>query len=219
MGTWGNHLGSSVCTNGKHVASLRKRIGLTQKQLAKIAGYSERLIRKAESDGSLSKLTIHDLAVALSNNGAPVQAEDLICSPESLAREFLSAFAEHEAEMAAQVEHFLDREFVLVCAGDPAKIPFAGQWHGVDGLDQWANTFFATLTRPENDFYKPTFFSNGNTVVAWGEDLVHVPEPTFRPIWVTQRFEFRQRKLIRFEHLFDTDGVSEHLASRKLTLC
>ena len=208
----GKNSESSVSAIGKQVSFYRKKRGLTQKQLAKIAGYSERLVRKAEADGSLSAITIRDLAAALSQEGAVVLPEDLIYSPESLALEFLAAFAEYEAGMIAHVEHFIDPQAVLFCAGDPEKIPFAGEWHGVDGFDRWARLFFTSLVRPEKDFYKPEVLSHGNTVIMWGQDLAHAPDLPFPPIWVTQRFVFRQGKLLRFESMFDTDRGSAHLA-------
>jgi transcriptional regulator with XRE-family HTH domain len=206
---------TSLNANGRQVAHYRRRRGLTQKQLAQISGYSERLVRKAEASGSLSERTIRDLAGALSSDGDVVNPEDLICSPESLALEFMAAFAEHEAEMIAHVEHFLDPAAILVCAGDPEKIPFAGEWHGISGFDRWVRSFFATLIRPEKDFYQPESLSQGNTVVLWGQELAHARELPFPPIWVTQRFEFREGKIIRFDNLFDTDSGSEHLAEAK----
>jgi len=207
----------SMSACGRQILFFRKQRGLTQKQLAKMAGYSERLVRKAEAGGSLSSLTIRDLAAALSDDGVVVHPADLICSPESLAREFMAAFSEFQAEMITHVEHFLDPQAMLLCAGDPKKIPFAGQWQGVDGFERWVRTFFATLVRPVKDFYQPEVLSHGNTVIMWGQDLWgrdlgDAPDLTFPPIWVTQRYEFRQGRLTQFEHRFDTESGSTHLA-------
>ena len=209
------HPSNSICANGRQVAHYRKQRGLTQKELAQIAGYSERLIRKAEAGGSLSERTIRDLAQALTNDGDAVRLADLICSPESLARAFIAAYATYEAEMIAHVEHFIDPEAILICAGDPETIPFAGEWHGIEGFDRWVRTFFATLVRPEKDFYQPEALSQGNTVVLWGQELAHAPDLPFPPIWVTQRFHFREGKIYRFDNLFDTDSGSKHLVEAK----
>lgn len=211
----GESSSSSVCTNGKQVAGFRRLKGLTQKQLAKIAGYSERLVRKAEAGGSLSAQTVRDLASALGHEGVTIFPEDLICSPEQLALDFLKAFGEYQTEMLTHVKHFIDPEIILVCAGDPKKIPFAGEWIGHEGMDRWVRTFFATLLRPEKNYYKPSVLSHGNTVVTWGQDLAHVPNLPALSMWVTQRFEFQQGKLIRFDNMFDTESGSTHLAEAR----
>jgi len=123
-----------------------------------------------------------------------------------MARAVLAAYAQHEAEMVDQIEHFLHEDVLVRCAGDPAKIPFAGDWHGRDGFDRWARTFFATLVRPDKSFLQPTVLTSGNTVVAWGQELAYVPDsPPFPP----------KGKLCLFEDLFDTDSGSEHLAEAR----
>ncbi len=52
----------SVLVHGRMIRSLRKMHGWTQAELAKRAGYSERLIRKAELGGRLMPETIADLS-------------------------------------------------------------------------------------------------------------------------------------------------------------
>ena len=203
-----------VC-EGSQVRFFRKQRGITQKELADLAGYSERLVRKAEAGGSLTNYAIRDLAKALCYGGIEVHPEDLISSPKKIAIELLGAFAEHEMEMVPQVEHFLDPGVVLRCAGDPKKIPFAGDWRGIDGFERWVRLFFTTLIRPVKDFYQPTVIAQGNEVVTWGQDLAHAKGMESPPIWVSQHFQFRQGKLVLFENLFDTDSRSEHIAAAR----
>ena len=208
-------LRQSFTCNGKQVAHFRKKKGITQKELANLSGYSERLVRKAEAGGSLNHHAIRDLAQALCHNGMEVHSEDLISSPEKMALELLEAFASHEAEMVEQIRYFLDPEVTVHCAGDPEKIPFAGEWRGIEGFDRWARTFFENLVRPEKDFYQPTVMAVGNRVVTWGQDLAHAPGMEYPPIWVTQRFEFQRGKLVVFENLFDTESGSKHIAEAR----
>ena len=131
--------------NGNRLAELRTSLGFSQSALAEKAGYSERLIRKAESGESVTFKAIESIAQALSVNGNVTHAEDLICNPTQLVKQFLHAFANFEAEMVSHVQHFIDENFVLYCAGDQANIPFAGEWNGVEGLDQWVRCFFNTF--------------------------------------------------------------------------
>jgi len=201
--------------DGKRLAKLRITQGLSQTELAKKAGYSERLIRKAESGEPITFSAIQHIAAALGQNGTAVHPEDLVSNPAQLAKQFLQAFAKYEAEMAPQVAHFIDDQFVLFCAGDPEKIPFAGEWKSIKGLDQWVRCFFNTLTRPDKDFYQPEYLSSENTVVTWGLDWAHTADNPFPPIWVTQKFVFEKGKLVRFENLFDTESGSKHLAQAR----
>ena len=201
---------------GKRLVKIRTEQGLTQNSLAKKADCSERLIRKAESGETITYSAIKNIAAALSQNGQIVHPEDLISNPTQLAKQFLQAFKTYESEMVAQVEHFIDENFVLYCAGDSEKIPFAGVWKGTKGLDQWVKCFFKTLMRPQKDFYQPDYLTYKNTVVAWGQDWAHAPNLTFPPIWVTQKFVFKKGKLVRFEDLFDTDSRSKHLAQARV---
>lgn len=200
---------------GNRILEFRKRLGLTQKELAARAGYSERLVRKGEKSKALQWVAIGDLAGALSVNGYKVTPEELINCPEQMARLIMAAWSEHEANWLPHIAHLLADNAVLRCAGDPEKIPFAGEWHGHDGFDKWAKCFYATLTRPDKNFYQPTYIASGNTVVAWGQELAHVPGIPFPPIWVTQRFVFEESKLILFEDLFDTEGGSAHIAEAR----
>ncbi|MCU0708277.1 MAG: helix-turn-helix domain-containing protein [Pirellula sp.] len=64
--------------NGSRLRSLRQSRGWTQVEFGRRAGYSERLIRKAESGGNLLVNTIDDLATALSQINDVVSAESLI---------------------------------------------------------------------------------------------------------------------------------------------
>lgn len=203
---------ASFACNGEMIAHFRKKRGYTQKEAAKNAGYSERLIRKAEASGRLSLQALEDLAAALSTKFDQLRAYDLITSPESMVREFWSAYKQHEAEMVSHVQHFLHHAVEIVCAGDPQQIPFAGTFQGPEGLDQWIRTFFATLSRPDPNHFQPEYLASGKRVVTWGEELAVAPGLDPRPMCVIHRFDFDDGKLVRFENMFDTHGGGEYLA-------
>ncbi|MCA9258065.1 MAG: helix-turn-helix transcriptional regulator [Planctomycetales bacterium] len=209
---WGR---KSVNCNGKQLAFYRKACGLTQSELATREGYSERLVRKAESGASVMGVVLRDLAAALSSPDSPISPEDLSSDPEQMAKILLHAFKQHEAEWVSQIRHLLSSQVTVRCAGDPAKIPFAGEWNGIDDVDRWVRIFFATMHHREKDYYNPRFITQGNMVVAWGEDWYRVRGVEFPPLWVSQRFVFERGQLVLLENLFDTDGGSAQLAEAR----
>ena len=62
----------SVRSNGSRVRQLRLNRGLSQLELAKLAGYSARLIRKVESSSFVDIETVKNIAQALSTTDEPV---------------------------------------------------------------------------------------------------------------------------------------------------
>lgn len=74
-------MGSSIRSfqvNGQSIRRYRIALRLSQAELAIKAGYSERLIRKAEASGALHMETITDLAEALSSERHAVVIEQLL---------------------------------------------------------------------------------------------------------------------------------------------
>lgn len=86
---------SAPC-NGNVVRRLRKKLGLTQAQLATRSGFSERLVRKAEASIPISMKTVKKLAVALSDDERQVQVNFLICSPIEIAKKLLASSYSNE---------------------------------------------------------------------------------------------------------------------------
>ena len=85
-------LARSYPCNMRFLKQCRENRNWTQKQLAQRAGYTERLIRKAESGRNISVGTIDDLATALSTTEQQIFPEDMITCYESLARSFTDAW-------------------------------------------------------------------------------------------------------------------------------
>lgn len=79
----------SIPCNGAVVRRLRKRLGLTQSQLAERSGFSERLVRKAEASIPISMKTVKQLAISLSDEERRVEPNLLICSPIEIAKRLL----------------------------------------------------------------------------------------------------------------------------------
>lgn len=186
---------------------LRERRGWTQRQLADTAGYTDRLIGKAESGGSIAVETLADIADALTTPEHPVYPEDLICDPVNLAKKYIAAQYEHPGKVVEQVRHFLDDQAVLHVVGDPAVIPFAGEHRGVDAMKRGFAIFYSVIEVPANHDHRPwyRFLCEGNDVVVWGQSWMHpIGQPMEQPMNLVQRLRFQRGKLVRVEVVFDT---------------
>lgn len=196
--------------NGNLIASLRQKKQWTQLELGKAAGYSERLIGKAESGAPLSLPTIENLAEALSTPDQLIQAEDLMCSPVQLAKEFIVALYRHQAQTLDAISHFLDEACEFHIAGNPQEIPFAGVYRGHDEARQLFERFFAVMTVPLNHDPMPYlhFVGNESDVVVWGESwLQPFGMPITEPMPITHLLRFRKGKLYYLEDRFDTEAA------------
>lgn len=70
----------TVSCRGADIRRRRQLLGWTQLDLANKAGYSLRLVTKAEAGGPIKRQSLEVLAQTLTENGQPVQAMDLILS-------------------------------------------------------------------------------------------------------------------------------------------
>jgi transcriptional regulator with XRE-family HTH domain len=70
--------------NGVTIRGRRKQLGWSQVEFGQRAGYSERVIRKAEAGGTLRLQTIKDLAMTLSLGGVLVSFQDLTSSKDPI---------------------------------------------------------------------------------------------------------------------------------------
>ena len=201
--------------NAELIKYLCENRNWSQRKLAEVAGYSERLIGKVESGGSVATATIEILAKAFSSTGCEVYPEDLISDPVAQAKTFVEAFYELQRDMVGGIRHLLDDEVVFHFLGDPKSVPFAGTHHGVDEFTNAINRFFdkfeivenpdgAVKTNIKNDF---RFIAQGKEVVVWGEAWIQpVGSIADKPVPVTQRMRFRRGKLFEFEDRFDLGG-------------
>jgi transcriptional regulator with XRE-family HTH domain len=197
---------------------LREKRGLTQSELARLAGFSERLIVKAEAGKQLSPKTIQVLAEVLGDGQQQLYPEDLTCDPVSLARQYTDALHQHQASLVDAIRHFLDDDVVFRIAGDPAVIPFAGEHRGIDAIDRGFKLFFSVLEVPEGLDYKPDYhyLSQGNDVVVWGKSWIHPRgAPLTRPMSISNLLRFRRGKLVLFEDNYDTHWAAQVVSEQQ----
>ena len=194
--------------NAGLVLHLRERCGWTQFQLANAAGLSERLISKVESGKPISTRAIDLLATALSLPEEPIYPEDLISDPLKLAKEIVEVMHTRNKQAFGEIRHLLDENIYFHVAGDPAVLPFAGEYHGIQEVALGFESYYSTLEASEEHPSTEETFSfvaEGNIVVASGDCWLHpIGRPMESPIEVMQRMKFRCGKMYHFEEVFDT---------------
>lgn len=207
--------------NKELLIQLRKQKGWTQTDLARISGYSERLISKAESGGSLSQAALEVLAEALSSPEQLIRFEDLTCDPLKLAREFIQALYVHKKSAFEKVRYFLDDDAVFKMAGDPQVIPFAGEHRGIVAIERLFHIFFSVLEVPPDIDHMSNFefISRGNEVIVWGVSWLHpVGHPLDKPMPFSNLIRFRHGKLFFLDDHFDTDQAKRVVEAAKNSL-
>ncbi|MEW4561650.1 helix-turn-helix domain-containing protein [Bremerella sp. JC770] len=187
---------------------LRLSNGWTQAELAKRAGYSERLIGKAESGLPIARDTIADIADALSESAqSRVYWEDLACDPVQLAWKYLEALHDYQADAIDYMRPFLAEDVVVIVAGDPEKFPFAGKHVGIEEVDRIYKVFFSIMEAPQTPAYQDCYqvIAQGANAVIWGESWIHpIGHPIKTPVRFNKKLTFRRGKLIQIEDCFDT---------------
>ena len=192
--------------NRDFLRQLRLRNGWTQADLARRAGYSERLISKAEAGAPIARETISDLAEALSSEEEKLHWEDLACDPIQLAQRYIYAFHIHKKNTIDVLEDMIDPEVVFRIAGNPTEIPFAGEHHGIEAVRQSFHTFFSVLEVPNHDFETCfQYISQGPNAIIWGQSWIHpIGRPLPAPIQISNLLKFRRGKLVFLDDCYDT---------------
>lgn len=141
--------GNSFPCNGRLIRFYRERKRLTQAELAQRAGYSVRLIGKAEAGKSVKFETIEILAEALSDETNLLKPFDLISAPVTLAEKYVQELFEHQENVVSAIQHFLADDFELYCLSNDDSFSLEGSYCGRAGLAQYASELFEMITVPE----------------------------------------------------------------------
>jgi transcriptional regulator with XRE-family HTH domain len=212
--------GRSLTCNGETVRFHRNHLGWTQQQLADRAGYSSRVIAKAEADGSLSPATIEHLADALSTADRPVYPEDLVFAPKVIARKFLEYYARYEEKCAEYWAEFLADDAELIVPGDPAVLPFCGVYKGKEGFAQFWQKFFSVMQRHDKELIvraMRVFAEANHVIVLTSDNAAFIGQPGPYPSTpLAFIFEFERGKLKRMEDHFNS-SVAEARVLQLLT--
>lgn len=199
--------------NAQLVKFLRKELGWTQEELGARAELSARVIAKAEAGQSISRRTIEALVAAFIAAGKSVTVADLIADPESLTRQFLKNYAQHEAECVQTSRHFISPDIIVYVDGDPATNPIAGTYRGIDAFDGMFRKFFSIFVRDGGTLAEnPEIRAIGNEIVAWGHEFIRVPEVEPQPPgFVMLRIRYADGLMTHFEDYYEASGMMRAL--------
>lgn len=201
-----------VHCHGALIVASRKSVGLSQEALAEQADLSVRVVRKAESGDSVRFSTLMMIADVLNRRGVAVKPGDLCTDPVEVVRTFIEAYRRHEEGMVREIRHLLSEDMITFVAGDPTVIPFAGTFHGPDGLAEFWSRFFALVERYDKDALKLQCFVNGSEVVAYGTEKARIKgHTTDEPSWLCLKFDVSGGIITRFEDYFDTQSAQRYL--------
>ena len=196
--------------NGQAFRVYRNRLGWSQSELGRRAGYSERVIRKAEAGGKLRLDTIQELAAAMSIEGQILSIADLTLNLESIARRFVESYdILGNGMLTACCDIFAD-DFTFNCPADPHQVSFAGEWTGKTGFQEFLNRFFGTFTRKAG-LLKPVYMACENHAVARFDDQVSYHGQEMPSFWVNYHIEFCGGLVSRIDYEFDSLNLTKSI--------
>ena len=186
------------------VRAYRERRGWTQVQLAVRAGFSERLVRKAESGEAVRMETVDILAQALSTDAERLSGRDLIDDPLAVAQSFVRAYLTHGIDGARLSAHLLDPNIVMAIHSDPTNLQFAGEFFGIDGIEHVIRTAYVQFTVVSENFGK--WFTNGPKVAALRQQVLRangVPNSPELQTWILHEYTVEGGRILRVDTYLD----------------
>lgn len=202
----------SITIHGPNFVECRRKRGWSQEELSRRSGYSVSLIRKAELGGSLRSDTLQAICEAFSQSHGPVRAEDLTCSILSIARRFVYCYDHYGIDLLKHCGELLTEDFAYHIHADPARVPYAGSWFGLDGLQQMLNIFFGMFTRVPGSL-RPDFLVGDNRVHARFLDQGYFQGEMTPPIYINLHFQFRGLQVCQLDNECDADLIVSSLRS------
>ena len=199
--------GRSTPCNGRLISLLRRQLGWTQSELAEKAGFTERLIAKAEASQNIAAATLKMIAQTLSEAGMVVSSQDLSADPAALAKLFFLSTYEFGPRCLEVNSHFISNDIVIHFAGDPDVFPFAGTHTGIDAAKRAFAKFYEVIEPPKDhsEVENIQFVSTGYGALVWGETWAHpIGMPMTSPMKFAIKMEFKNGLMTVFDDRFDT---------------
>lgn len=197
--------------NGSRVRDLRKARGWTQLALATRAGYSERVIRKAEGGEAIRHDVLVSLAQALSTPEELITVATLVADPLPLVRKFFETYDRYERDMVPHLVDVLSPDIRFIFHADPARNPLSGTWEGFAGLQAYLDKFFGMFVRCNPEKLAPRYSVNGDQVVVSYSEIVRFGETVAPPVWIHLIFTIQEGRIVQVEDFCDTDTAARFL--------
>lgn len=192
---------------GFKLKRLRIQAGLTQEELAQAANCSDRLIRRAESSFPLRYDTLKRIASALSKKGASTSPDDLLSDHVSIAKRLWKGYGQYRQQLTDRFSHF-EENLEWITAGATDAIPFAGHWRRLKQVRSGLELFFSWVHR-EPVVHPPLYLEGSRRVTIRSCERWHrIDNGAEIPnLWVSYHLSFRNGRIHRVEHHFDTLAV------------
>ena len=151
---------SVVTPDGKSIAGIRIRKGWTQQELADRTGFEVRTIQKAEASNSIYESTLRGIAVALGIDVSPIRFSCL-----HVVKQFIAHCVGHEPRKPDHINLVVHPKCILSVSGNREQIPFAGDYTGQQGIEQFLKLLSLHFTLSLNPTYHATFTTNDQQLV------------------------------------------------------
>jgi transcriptional regulator with XRE-family HTH domain len=177
------HLSRSMAVCGWKLRALRARRGWTQIELAARAGYCERLVRKAELNGTIARETLEVLAITLSDDQLTVRPVDLIGNSDtdrSIQRLLYGCTAEEFLELATA-------EIEVDCSRVDQRLPLSGKFKGRCDCMIWYRNLLALTGSEKTQLSLPISIENSE------HGFLHVDCVFYREVEPNVQFEIDLR--------------------------
>lgn len=199
-----------VTPNGPAIRSRRLREGLSQVALAKLTDLDVKTIRKAEKGQRLDIATVTSIAEALKEDVNVFVNADTpdVANSEAERNLFIAkALVEYYDEGAPIAKYpalsvYFTEDIVFHCPAERSLVPFGGDWHGAEGVQQFFDNFYAMFSRKQGGL-QPEYTVSDQRVVVRLTDQVYFQGHEMKPYWVYLHFQFRDGLLCRIDDEFD----------------
>lgn len=148
--------------------------------------------------------TLRTLCEALSEEIGQVTLENLTCDILSVAKKVVESYDHFGIDMLKHCQHCLTDDFVYDIHADPARVPYAGPWHGLDGFQRMLDIFFSMFTRHPGSL-KPSYLVGDQRIHARFLDQAFFKGEQTPPIYINLHFQFRGYLVCRMDNEFDSD--------------
>jgi transcriptional regulator with XRE-family HTH domain len=192
-------------SNGSLIAHYRNLLNLSQLELAIRASLSERVVRKAEAGESLRWSTLEALAEALSSKSLQLTAADLTCDPLAVAQALKRTYTQYGSEIIRRCAQILSPGIVIAIHTDVQNIAFAGEFHGMDGLEKIIRD--GTAQFQDRTIKSERWTVDGNRVFAFCHEVFRLKGIENAPLletWMLHEYTVTDAKIIRIDTYIDS---------------
>jgi transcriptional regulator with XRE-family HTH domain len=193
--------------NGKNLKAARTIRGLTQEQLAALAGVDAKTVRNAEQSKRLDVGSLARLALALGTElhrviRSPNPLAAMLAARRKAVEKWQAAWKARDMNALLALYH---EQAALHLPGGPI-IPFGGEFRGKESVQQVAELAWAIIATIRPTFQDHSLIVSGAIAVLYGACGLRRPDGAEIRLSSTHLFTFDKRLII--DHRVDYDTLS-----------